>query len=159
MKLDLLILRGPPRKFVHAAAHAFVPNHKFDVIVFSDVLYYVEHEKVLKQYSNYLNPNGILWLLLIIIIYVTIVTIILGIVIISIFHQTEKLMYEHIFNFAKSIFQHIDEIDVGGIHNMHYASLSVYKLVLSWCAYVSQAYMYMHVVYSISSIVSIYVVM
>lgn len=86
--------RGPPLKFVHAAAHLFQPNHKFDVIIFSDVLYYVEHEKVLKQYESYLNPGGI--------------------VIISIFHQTEKLMYEHIFNFARGTFNLLDEIDVAG---------------------------------------------
>lgn len=88
------LTRGSPRKFVHAAAHLFSPMHKFDVIIFSDMLYYVEHEKILKQYSNYMNPNAI--------------------VIISIFHQTEKLMYEHIFNFARNLFVLIDEIDVGG---------------------------------------------
>lgn len=86
--------RGPPRKFVHAAAHLFSPIHKFDVIIFSDMLYYVEHEKILKQYSQYMNPNAI--------------------IIISIFHQTEKLMYEHIFNFARTMFLQVDEIDVGG---------------------------------------------
>lgn len=86
--------RGPPLKFVHAAAHQFTPQHKFDVVVFSDVLYYVEHEKVLKQYEGYLNPNGV--------------------IIISIFHQTEKLMYEHIFNFARQQFTKLDEMDVSG---------------------------------------------
>lgn len=86
--------RGPPLKFVHAAAHNFVPHHKFDVIIFSDVLYYVEYEKVLKQYEGYLNPNGI--------------------VIISIFHQSEKLMYENIFKFARSTFNYLDEMEVSG---------------------------------------------
>ena len=86
--------RGPPLRFVHAAAHRFKPLHTFDVVVFSDVLYYTEHEKVLRQYEQYLNPNGIL--------------------IISIFHQTEKLMYPHIFEFASQVFNKIDEIDVSG---------------------------------------------
>lgn len=86
--------RGPPLKFVHAAAHQFVPQHKFDAIVFSDVLYYVEHEKVLKQYETYLNPRGI--------------------IIISIFHQSEKLMYEAIFEFARKTFDKVDEMDVSG---------------------------------------------
>lgn len=86
--------RGPPLKFVHAAAHQFVPQHKFDAIVFSDVLYYVEHEKVLKQYESYLNPRGI--------------------IIISIFHQTDKLMYEQIFEFARKTFDKVDEMDVSG---------------------------------------------
>ena len=86
--------RGPPLKFVHAAAHLFTPQHKFDVVVFSEMLYYVEHEKVLKQYEGYLNPGGI--------------------VIISIFHQTEQLMYEHIFKFARETFTKLDEIELGG---------------------------------------------
>ncbi|KAJ1420464.1 S-adenosyl-L-methionine-dependent methyltransferase [Ochromonadaceae sp. CCMP2298] len=86
--------RGPPLKFVHAAAHEFVPNHKFDVVVFSEVLYYVEYEKVLKQYEGYLNPGGV--------------------IIISIFHQSDALMYENISNFARKEFVKVDEIDIGG---------------------------------------------
>lgn len=87
-------LRGPPLKFVHAVCHLFQPKNKFDVIIFSDMLYYVEYEKVLKQYEGYLNPGGI--------------------IIISIFHQSEKLMYENIWSFARQTFDQIDEIDVGG---------------------------------------------
>jgi 2-polyprenyl-3-methyl-5-hydroxy-6-metoxy-1,4-benzoquinol methylase len=86
--------RGPPRKFVHANLYDFKPLQKFDAIIFSDVLYYVEYEKVLKQYAEYLKPGGIF--------------------IISIFHQTEKLMYENIWGFARSTYTLIDEIDVGG---------------------------------------------
>lgn len=91
--------RGPPMRFVHATAHLFKPMHKFDVVVFSDVLYYVEHEKVLKQYEGYLNPNGI--------------------VIISIFHQTDKLMYPHIFEYAAKVFDKLDEMDVSGYTRKH----------------------------------------
>lgn len=86
--------RGHPMKFVHASAYHFHPQHKFDVIVFSDVLYYVEHEKVLKQYETYLNPHGIM--------------------IISIFHQTQNLMYENIFKFARQQFELLDEMEVSG---------------------------------------------
>lgn len=86
--------RKSPQKFVHAAAHQFVPQHKFDVIVFSEVLYYVEHEKVLNQYAKFLNPNGI--------------------IIISIFHTTDKIMYPHIYDYARTTFNKVDEIDVGG---------------------------------------------
>jgi SAM-dependent methyltransferase len=86
--------RGPPLKFVHATAHEFTPQHKFDVVIFSDVLYYVEYEKVLKQYEGYLLPRGI--------------------IIISIFHQSEKLMYENIFKFARSSFEFLDEMEVSG---------------------------------------------
>lgn len=86
--------RGPPLRFVHSAAHLFHPVNKFDVIVFSDVLYYVEHEKVISQYIEYLNPNGIM--------------------IISIFHQSEKLMYEMIFKYAKEKLNYLDEMEVSG---------------------------------------------
>jgi 2-polyprenyl-3-methyl-5-hydroxy-6-metoxy-1,4-benzoquinol methylase len=86
--------RGPPLKFVHAAAHQFEPANKFDVVVFSEVLYYVEYQKILAQYKTYLNPNGL--------------------VIISIFHQTEKLLYEEIFKFARNMFAQIDEVDIAG---------------------------------------------
>jgi 2-polyprenyl-3-methyl-5-hydroxy-6-metoxy-1,4-benzoquinol methylase len=86
--------RGPPLKFVHSAAHLFTPQHKFDVIIFSDMLYYVEYQKVLKQYEGYLNPNGI--------------------VIISIFHVTEQLMYENIWSFARETFTKLEELDVSG---------------------------------------------
>jgi 2-polyprenyl-3-methyl-5-hydroxy-6-metoxy-1,4-benzoquinol methylase len=86
--------RGSPMKFVHAAAHLFRPTHKYDVIIFSDVLYYVEHEKVLRQYDIYLNPNGI--------------------IIISIFHLTEKLLYENIFQYARTVFDYLDELEIGG---------------------------------------------
>lgn len=81
-------------KFVHSPAHLFKPIHKFDAIIFSDVLYYVEYEKVLNQYIKYLNINGI--------------------IIISIFHQTESLMYENIFLYARKILTKIDEADISG---------------------------------------------
>lgn len=87
--------RGPPLRFVHATAHEFQPTHKFDVIVFSEVLYYVEHEKVLKQYRDFLNPNGL--------------------VIISIFRQSEKQLYENIFEYARQTFDKIDEMDISGL--------------------------------------------
>lgn len=86
--------RGPPLRFVHAAAHHFKPQHKFDVIIFSDVLYYVEYEKVLRQYEAFLNPKGVM--------------------IISIFHQTDQLMYPNIFKFARETFDYLDEMEVSG---------------------------------------------
>lgn len=81
-------------RFVHAAAHRFQPNSKFDVIVFSEVLYYTEYEKIMDQYANYLTPTGI--------------------VIISIFQMAGKPKYENIFAYAQSRFTWIDEIEVSG---------------------------------------------
>lgn len=82
-------------KFVHSSVYDFEPKHHFDVIVFSDVLYYVDHEKIIKQYIAYLNPNGIM--------------------IISIFSNAmNQLMYENIFNTARSNMNKLDELDIGG---------------------------------------------
>ena len=83
------------RKFVHMNAYDFVPTHKFDVIVFSDMLYYLDHEKLLKQYIEYVNPGGY--------------------IIIAIFSKSiERLMYENIFSTARALFNKVDEIDIGG---------------------------------------------
>ncbi len=88
-------LRGQPMKFVHSAAHEFHPKHQFDVVIFSDMLYYVEHEKVIKQYYDYLTPNGVM--------------------IISIFYmQDNKLLYENIWNFARGLMKKVDEMDMSG---------------------------------------------
>lgn len=86
--------RKQPMKFVHSAAHQFQPSHKFDVVIFSDVLYYVEYEKVIRQYEGYLNPGGVM--------------------IISIFHFTDKLLYENIFQFARSVLDYVDEMEISG---------------------------------------------
>jgi 2-polyprenyl-3-methyl-5-hydroxy-6-metoxy-1,4-benzoquinol methylase len=81
-------------RFVHAAAHKFEPLGKFDVVIFSEVLYYTEYEKILDQYQGYMNPNAIL--------------------IISIFQMTGKPKYENIFAYAQSKFTMVDEIEVSG---------------------------------------------
>ena len=91
--------RGPPLRFVHSAAHTFQPKNNFDVVVFSEVLYYVEHEKVISQYLEYLNPKGIM--------------------IISNYHLTEQLLPEHqkIFDYARSHLTFLDEVDISGYIN------------------------------------------
>lgn len=83
-----------PMRFVHTAAHEFIPLHNYDVIIFSDVLYYVEYEKIIDKYISHLNP--------------------LGIFIISIFHPPQKLLYENIFKYARSKMEMIDDIDIYG---------------------------------------------
>lgn len=87
--------RGPPMKFVHGTAHLFSPMHKFDVIIFSEVLYYVEYEKVINQYLGYLNPGGI--------------------IVISIFNPLEgKQLYDNIFEYARKTMNKIDHTDIHG---------------------------------------------
>lgn len=87
--------RGAPMKFVHIAAHHFQPVHKFDVIIFSEVLYYVEYEKILNQYDVFLKGKGV--------------------IIISIFQTTDgKQLYENIFKYAQTKFDKIDYTDIHG---------------------------------------------
>lgn len=82
-------------KFVHIAAHLFQPKHKFDVVVFSEVLYYVEYMKVIDQYLSHLNPHGVM--------------------IISIFHpDPDKILYENIFEYARNVSKLVDFIDIMG---------------------------------------------
>jgi 2-polyprenyl-3-methyl-5-hydroxy-6-metoxy-1,4-benzoquinol methylase len=84
-------------KYVHSNVYDFTPTHAFDVIVFSDVLYYVDSEKVLEKYATFLQPNGLL--------------------IVSIFSNSfgKTLKYhEHIFESARKLYKKIDELDVGG---------------------------------------------
>ena len=92
--------KRPTLKFVHVAAHNFVPqnNRKFAAITFADMLYYLDHKSILQQYDEYLADDGI--------------------VIISIFYQQKgKRLYENIFKDAAEIFEKIDasDIDVSGI--------------------------------------------
>ena len=86
--------KGGGMRFVHAAAHRFEPQGRFDVVIFSEVLYYTEYEKVLDQYLLYMNPGAI--------------------VIISIFQMTGKPKHENIFAYAQKKFQIIDEIEIHG---------------------------------------------
>ena len=86
--------RQNPMKFVHIGAAEFQPSHKFDVVVFSEVLYYVDHEAVIQKYIKLLNPNGI--------------------IIISIFHPAEQLLYENIFQYARKVMKLIDEMEMSG---------------------------------------------
>lgn len=87
--------RGAPMKFVHIAAHHFQPLHKFDVIIFSEVLYYVEYEKILNQYEVFLKDKGV--------------------IIISIFQPSDgKQLYENIFKYAQTKFNKIDYTDIHG---------------------------------------------
>jgi len=86
--------RKHPMKFVHIGAAEFEPTHKFDVVIFSEVLYYVDHEKILDKYIELLNPNGI--------------------IIVSIFHQKEAILYENIFKYGRKVMDLIDEMEMSG---------------------------------------------
>ena len=81
-------------RYVVSAAHHFQPILKFDVIIFSEVLYYTNHEKILQQYAQYLNPDGI--------------------IIISIYYMDSKSKFDNIFNYARNLFISIDQMEING---------------------------------------------
>ncbi|MEI7508279.1 MAG: methyltransferase domain-containing protein [Flavobacterium sp.] len=46
-------------KFLVADIHQFKTEEKFDVIIFNEVLYYLDNQmEIVKKYSNYLNNEG-----------------------------------------------------------------------------------------------------
>jgi 2-polyprenyl-3-methyl-5-hydroxy-6-metoxy-1,4-benzoquinol methylase len=85
----------PRGKFEVAVAHEFQPKQKYDVIVFSEVLYYTDYEALALQYENYLTPNGIF--------------------ISSIFSKNEnEPTPKKIFSFFESRYQVLDNLQVVG---------------------------------------------
>jgi SAM-dependent methyltransferase len=52
--------RGAPMTWAVSVAHEYTPPREVDVVIFSEMLYYVDFEKVLTQYESYLSPNGII---------------------------------------------------------------------------------------------------
>jgi 2-polyprenyl-3-methyl-5-hydroxy-6-metoxy-1,4-benzoquinol methylase len=88
-------LRGAPMTWVTALAHEYAPPHLVDVIIFSEMLYYVEHEKVLKQYESYLTPNGK--------------------IIISLYCPEKKTaMFSKIRTFTRDYFKLVDDYELSG---------------------------------------------
>ena len=84
------------------AAHSFTPKrrlHRFETIVFSDVLYYIDHESALRRYNEEILADE-------------------GIVIISIFQKpdTNLILYENIFTAARNMFEKVDEMHLAGLH-------------------------------------------
>jgi SAM-dependent methyltransferase len=83
-------------RFEVAVAHEYKPKQKFNVIIFSEMLYYVDFEAVLKQYENYLAPNGI--------------------IISSLFFKTaDAAIPKKIFSFLESYFHVLDDFEVVGL--------------------------------------------
>lgn len=83
--------------FIQTSTDDYIPINdiKFDVIVFNEMLYYVDHTKTMKKYSNYLSDNGI--------------------IIISCWYN-EKVTYlrNSIFNSAYTLFDSVESMDISG---------------------------------------------
>ncbi len=49
----------PNAEFQVADIHQFIPNEKFDIIVFNEVLYYLDNQlEIVSKFSNYFNDEG-----------------------------------------------------------------------------------------------------
>jgi 2-polyprenyl-3-methyl-5-hydroxy-6-metoxy-1,4-benzoquinol methylase len=88
--------RGPPMQWVIGITHQYTPPKFLDFIVFAEVLYYVDHEKILKQYENYLTENG---------------KIIVSLVLKA---NDNNEHNEKILNFSRNHFQVADKFELGG---------------------------------------------
>lgn len=84
--------------FVKSSAEAFQPSpgQLFDVIVFNEMLYYVDHVQILKKFSKFLDVGGI--------------------IVISVWY-TDKIDYlrASIFSDAAKLFKSIDSVDLKGV--------------------------------------------
>jgi SAM-dependent methyltransferase len=82
-------------KFEVAVAHEYKPKQNFDVIIFSEMLYYVDFQTLLIQYEKYLSPKGI--------------------IISSLFFKTEDAVIPNrIFSFLENNFHVLDDFQVVG---------------------------------------------
>lgn len=46
-------------KFLSADIHQFQPRNKFDIIIFNEVLYYLDNQlEIVEKYANYFNQTG-----------------------------------------------------------------------------------------------------
>jgi len=68
---------------------------KYGTIVFNEMLYYVDHKKVLQQYQQYLAPGGIF--------------------IISVWFNKEKALRDTIFADARAMMETVDEVEFTGV--------------------------------------------
>lgn len=82
--------------FLHATAENFTPKDQFDIIVFNEMLYYVDHVAILQRFSKFLSKNGI--------------------IVISVWY-TKRIDYlqKSIFEDARKVLQPLDGIDVHGL--------------------------------------------
>lgn len=92
------LTRRPDNKFIVSSVSDHLPTRNYDVIVFSEVLNYVDYESVLRNYELSLSAKGI--------------------VIISTFlgfnDDPPQEKHKRIITFVKSHFQLIDEIQLTG---------------------------------------------
>ncbi|MDP2630849.1 MAG: class I SAM-dependent methyltransferase [Candidatus Uhrbacteria bacterium] len=80
--------------FVVSDALEFRAKKKYDVIVFSEVLYYLDEAAVFEKYRNYLKKNGIL--------------------IVSLYRTNRHHFDERVWKSAKKYFKTIDSLELTG---------------------------------------------
>lgn len=57
--ISLAKIKRPGLSFSVADCDTYTPNIKFDVIVFNEMLYYTDHNKIMKRYTKFLSSEGI----------------------------------------------------------------------------------------------------
>ena len=50
----------PGISFSHIEADAFIPKISYDVVIFNEVLYYTNHKEIIRKFTKYLAPEGII---------------------------------------------------------------------------------------------------
>jgi 2-polyprenyl-6-hydroxyphenyl methylase/3-demethylubiquinone-9 3-methyltransferase len=96
--------KRPNIKIVLSTAESFLPDIKYDIIIFNEVLYYTNHNTIMQKYSKFLNKNGL--------------------IIISVwfkesgpgYYPPNKMM-QTIFSDAKKYFNQVDEMILHGFKN------------------------------------------
>jgi 2-polyprenyl-3-methyl-5-hydroxy-6-metoxy-1,4-benzoquinol methylase len=68
---------------------------QYGTIVFNEMLYYVDHKKVLERYQKFLRPGGI--------------------IVISVWFNKEKSLRDTIFSDARKMLQSVDEVEFAGV--------------------------------------------
>lgn len=58
--IDLATFKRNGLTFIHVSAESYNPNKLFDVIVFNEILYYMNHRAIIKRFVDLLSPNGII---------------------------------------------------------------------------------------------------
>jgi 2-polyprenyl-3-methyl-5-hydroxy-6-metoxy-1,4-benzoquinol methylase len=91
-----------PDQFRQADCTEFEPpfekdgsQRKYGTIVFNEMLYYVDHKKVLERFKQFLKPDGIF--------------------VISVWFNKEKSLRDTIFSDARQMFDSVDEVEFTGV--------------------------------------------
>ncbi|RAV98927.1 class I SAM-dependent methyltransferase [Pseudochryseolinea flava] len=96
------VARAKQKKNIRAiavSAEDFTTDEKFDVIIFNEVLYYLDYQQTLQRYKDFLKPNGL--------------------IIISMYRIpeiSERRQVAKLWRTTATLFQSLDEVTIIGKH-------------------------------------------